>query len=185
MKSFTYIIAAFFVITLLAGGSPVLAAEIGAKQAIAAKNPLDTRIQSFAERMANIYSIIVNKLDGQADRISKTITRLDQSTEDVDLTDAKDQLAVARVKIKAAQKAVKSLDATISAILKKGESPRIELKEIRDEISDISDKITDAHNTLQYTIVIIKQEMGLDEEESGISGFSTTTATSTATTTGF
>lgn len=181
MKTFKYIIAAVFLTVLFAGSSSASAAELGTKQALAAKTPIDSRIQTFVEKMADIYETIVYKLEDQADRVGKTIVRLDQGT-DTDLSDAKDQLAVARLKIRAARKSVVTLDSSITTILKKGGSPRLELKEIRDEISDISDKIIDAHNALQYTVVIIKQEFGLEDDDSssgGISNFATSTATST------
>lgn len=171
-KFFRYFIIASFLV-LFSLGHVSFAASLGTNTALAKST--DARLQTFAEKMVTIYSVIVGKLEDQADRVGKTLTRLDEGT-DADLSDAKDQLKVARIKIKAARKSVTELDSTVTSILKRGEKPKIELKEIREEISDVREKISDAHNSLQYAIILIKEEFDSDEEDA-------VTSTSTPTTT--
>ncbi len=143
----------------------------------------DPRLQTFGEKMATIYGAIVGKLTDQADRIDKTIVVLNDST-DADLSDASDQLRTARIQIKLAQKSVTILGATVADVLKKSDDPRVQLKEIIDQISDVRQKISDANSSLQYTVVLIKQTFGLlDGDSTSTPPFpwpgSTTTATST------
>lgn len=112
------------------------------------------RIGAFYGKIMNRMEVVVIRLQRLSERIDSRINKLEETGADV--SEAKALLEAADGKIKEAVKSLSDAKNKINEILDSGETPKIMLEKIKDEVRVVKQAIKDAHAALVDVIAAIK-----------------------------
>ena len=117
------------------------------------------RIEAYANRILKRMNAAIDRLYKIANRVESRIAKLEEKHDGLDLSGARDLLAIARTALDTAQPSVELGEEAVQNVLS-SDTPKEAFSEVRKLLGDTKQSIKDAHKALVDAIVATKASTG-------------------------
>jgi len=115
-------------------------------------------ISAYFERVIHRLEAALNRMTMLVERLTSRLAKLDE-TKEIDTTEAKEKLTIAKVKIQEGENALREAKALFPTLLE-AENPREIFSSVKDLIQEAIQAVRDAHRALVEAIRSIKASLG-------------------------